>query len=242
MNAYGAWQLTAVVAASVITLAALARGRLLGSRALLAVLVAGVGGLIGARLLKVAFHLAEAREDSSLVWSLDFRGLDMAGVVLGGALAGGLLASWMKLPMARLAKAAVPGLAVGMAVSKVGCWVARCCFGSVYEGLGAVPVERFSDAHLAQIGAGVVSPFGSPKPVFPVQLLEILIPLAALVFWLRFKREPLAFLAAYGVLKAGVTFLRFPDAAGNPPIVHLALYFAPVAMLILASARPSADS
>lgn len=161
----------------------------------------------------------------------------MAGVVLGGALVGGLFATWMKLPIARLAHAAVPGLAVGMFLSKVGCRVAGCCFGSVYEGLGAVPVERFSDAHLAQIGAGVVSPFGSPRPVFPVQLLEILIPIVALAVWLRFKREPLVFLAAYGVLKAAVTFLRFPDAAGSPPVIHLALYLAPAAILVLGTPR-----
>lgn len=237
MNAYGAWQLTAVVAASVITLAALARGRLLGGRTLLAVLVAVVGGLIGARLLKVAFHLADAREDASLIWSLDFRGLDMAGVALGGAFAGGLVALLMRLPIDRLAKCAVPGLAVGMSVSKVGCWVAGCCFGGVYEGPGAVPVERFSDAHLAQIGAGVVSPFGSPRPVFPVQLLEIVIPLVALAVWLKLKREPLVFLAAYGVLKAAVTFLRFPDAAGSPPIVHLAFYMTPLVILVWTSTK-----
>ncbi len=237
MNAYGAWQLSAVLAASVITLAALARGRLLTSRSVLAASLAVVSGLLGARLLKVAFHLAEASEDPALIWSMDFRGLDMAGVVLGGALAGWLLAALLHLPMARLGNAAVPGLAVGMSLSKVGCWVAGCCFGRVYEGLGAVKVAPFSDAHLAEIGAGVASPFGAPRSVFPVQVVEILIPLVALALWFQFNREPskgpLMFLAVYGVLKALVTFLRFPDAAGDPPLLHLTLYLTPLAIFVL---------
>ena len=169
--------------------------------------------------------------------------MDLAGVGQGGPLAGGLLVVLLPLPWARLANAAIPGLAVGMSLSKVGCWVAGCCFGRGYEGLGAVAVERFSDAHLAEIGAGVVSPFGTPRTMFPVQLLEVTIPLVALAFWMRFKGEaprgPLVFLAAYGVLKALATLFRFPDAAGDPPLVHLALYLTPVAALVWVAASTS---
>lgn len=236
MNAYGAWQLAAIGAASAITLAALAAGRLLGFRSLLAVALAAVGGFVGARLMKVVFHLSEAREDPSLIWSLDLRGLDMVGVVLGGLLVGIGVGRLMRLPIGQLAVAAVPGIAVGMSLSKVGCWVAGCCFGRVYDGVGAVTVDRYSDAHLAQIGAGLASPFGEPRSVLPVQLIEIAIPLVALVFSFVVLRErtrlPLAFLASYGVLKALATLLRFPDAAGAPPLMHLGLYLAPLGVLL----------
>lgn len=236
MNTYGVWQSIAVLAASGVTLAALALGRQLNWRSVLAVVVALMGGLVGARLLKVAFHWSEAVEDFSLVWALDFRGLDLAGVVLGGLLAGNLAAGLLKLPRAELARAAVPGLAIGMSLSKVGCWAAGCCFGKVYAGVGAINVAKFSDAHLAQIGAGQASPFGAPLAVFPVQMVEVFIPLAALAWWLVRDRgrKPLEFLAVYGVLKAVATLYRFPDAAGDPPLMHLALYISPLAWLTFA--------
>lgn len=237
MNTYGVWQSIAVVAASGVTLAALALGRQLNWRSVLAVVVALMGGLVGARLLKVAFDWSEAVEDPSLIWTLDFRGLDLAGVVLGGLLAGSLTAGLLKLPRAELARAAVPGLAIGMSLSKVGCWAAGCCFGKVYAGVGAVSVAKFSDAHLAQIGAGLASPFGAPLAVFPIQLIEVFIPMATLAWWLVRDRgrQPLEFLAVYGVLKALATLYRFPDAAGDPPLMHLALYFSPVTWLTFAS-------
>lgn len=237
MNTYGVWQSIAVVAASGVTLAALALGRQLNGRSALALVVAVMGGLVGARLLKVAFDWSEAVEDPSLIWTLDFRGLDLAGVVLGGLLAGSLTAGLLKLPRAELARAAVPGLAIGISLSKVGCWVAGCCFGKGYGGAGAVSVAKFSDAHLAQIGAGLASPFGAPLTVFPVQMVEVFVPLAALAWWLVRDRgrQPLEFLAVYGVLKALATLYRFPDAAGDPPLVHLALYLSPLAWLTFAS-------
>ena len=236
MNAYGAWQVTAVLVASGITLVALNRGRLLEWRTGLVVFLATLGGLLGARFLKVAFHLSEARDNPALLWALDFRGLDMAGMILGVSIVGAGASLLLNLPIAPLANAAVPGLAAGMSLSKVGCWSAGCCFGKVYEGIGAVEVARFSDAHTAQVLADLVSPLGAPLPLFPVQTLEILIPIVAwggsLVFMRGQGRGILVFLATYGVLKTMVTFLRFPDAAGDPPLVHLLLYLMPLGILV----------
>ena len=235
MNTYSAWQSIAVVAASGITLAALARARQLNGRSLLALSVALIGGLVGARLLKVAFHWSEAVEDPSLIWTLDFRGLDLAGVVLGGLLAGSLAVRLLKLPRAELARAAVPGLAIGMSLSKVGCWAAGCCFGKVYGGPLSIGVAKFSDAHLAQIGSGSASAFGTPLNIFPVQAVEVTIPMLALALWFVLskggERHPLVFLAAYGVLKALATLARFPDAAGDPPLLHFFIYLTPVLIL-----------
>src|SRR4029078_9307527 len=84
-----------------------------------------IGGLVGAKILMFF------TEDNVQVFSLDF--LRSGGVYYGGFLGGfialALLIRWYKLPFWKVADAFSPGVALGQAFGRQGCFSAGCCWG-----------------------------------------------------------------------------------------------------------------
>ena len=88
------------------------------------------GALAGARLFHVAF------EDSSYYLSAMSRvlafwqgGFSLWGGAIGGLLAATGVARWMGAPGRRLLDLYAPSLLLGVALGRVGCFLAGCCFG-----------------------------------------------------------------------------------------------------------------
>lgn len=126
--------------------------------------VAGVvGGMIGAKLLWSLEHRGEA---PMLDLLLSRGGMSWFGGFTGGIAAGLLVMVWRRLPMLAILAAATPGLAVGQALGRVGCFLVGDDYGRP-----------------TQLPWGVAFPQGLPPtvvPVHPTQLYEAaaLVPLA----------------------------------------------------------------
>lgn len=105
-----------------------------------------------ARASFVLFH-GSAYEQSPLdifkVWE---GGLMLPGGLLGGALGASIFCRVKRLPWGRVADATAPGLALGLAVSRLGCWFAGCCYGRPSSLPWAVEINHIP-RHPAQIYA-----------------------------------------------------------------------------------------
>ncbi len=131
-----------------------------------------IGGLAGAKLLWVTEHAGEAPIAQLL---LSRGGMSWFGGFAGGVVAGLVLMRRDRLPITAVLAAATPGLAVGHAIGRIGCFMVGDDYG------------RPSDLPWA-----VAFPEGLPPttlPVHPTQLYEAaaLVPIAWLL--LRWRRE-----------------------------------------------------
>jgi phosphatidylglycerol:prolipoprotein diacylglycerol transferase len=161
-----------------------------------------VGGLVGSKIL---MYFVEP--DVQLL-SLDF--LRSGGVFYGG-LIGGLLAvvlcvHFYKLPFWKVADAFVPGLALGQAFGRQGCFSAGCCWGKPTDLPWGV---HFTELGHEYTGVPIVGPDGSDLHLHPTQLYESFIMFAVFgfLFWLhRRKKFNGQVLIAYGIIYSIVRF------------------------------------
>lgn len=87
------------------------------------------GGILGARIFYVIFHVAEfwgAWLDTFKIWQ---GGLMWQGGFLGGVVALILFVKRRKIPFLSLADIFAPAVALGQAVGRIGCLFAGCCYG-----------------------------------------------------------------------------------------------------------------
>jgi phosphatidylglycerol:prolipoprotein diacylglycerol transferase len=159
-----------------------------------------LAGLAGAKLMMFALNIGYYLKYPEVLFSIET--LLSAGVYYGGFLAALLFAfvyiRKQKLPWLKTVDALAPGLAVGHAIGRIGCFMAGCCWGSRCDRPWAVTFTS-QDAH---------DMFGTPLnvPLHPAQLYEA--ALTGLVAW--------ALLAAS----------RRPHAAGRILALYLLLYSA----------------
>ncbi|MEO8682170.1 MAG: prolipoprotein diacylglyceryl transferase [Vicinamibacterales bacterium] len=183
--------------------------------------MAGIfGGLAGAKLLWVAEHFGEAPLLSLL---LSRGGMSWFGGFAGGLLAGIVLMRIRRLPIVGVLAAATPGLAIGHAIGRIGCFLVGDDYGSP-----------------SNLPWAVAFPQGLPPtvvPVHPTQLYEAiaLLPIAyALVRWRRMERDDRFVLGAYllmaGLLRFAIEFVRVNErVVGVLTVAHLASLAAAIA-------------
>jgi phosphatidylglycerol---prolipoprotein diacylglyceryl transferase len=154
-----------------------------------------LGGLIGSKLLLMLAE-PEYGQDWRNLLSIDFlrSGGVWYGGFLGGLLTGVLLIRRYRLPFWKVLDAFAPGVAIGQAVGRQGCFAAGCCWGRPTD----VPwgVEFGEAAHaITGVPTGV--------HLHPTQLYESFAALVIflLLYWLhRRKRFDGQVIAAYAVL------------------------------------------
>lgn len=119
-----------------------------------------IGGLIGARALFVVMFWREFFAEAPVweVFMIYHGGLVFYGGVLGGVLAGLIYAHVKRLPVWRTADVIAPGVLLGYAFGRIGCFLNGCCYGRACELPWAV---RFPAEH--ETGG---------LPVHPTQLYE----------------------------------------------------------------------
>lgn len=192
--------------------------------------MAGVfGGLAGAKLLWVAEHLGEEPFVSLL---LSRGGMSWFGGLAGGLLAGIWLIHRRRLPLTAIMSAATPGLAVGHAIGRIGCFLV----GDDYGGPSDLPWA-------------VAFPAGLPPttvPVHPTQIYEALalVPLALMLIRWRRHGRPDEFVLALYLVSAGsvrflIEFVRVHERVIGPlTVAHLASLLAVVAGILLFRSSP----
>ncbi|MBX3205454.1 MAG: prolipoprotein diacylglyceryl transferase [Labilithrix sp.] len=188
--------------------------------------ITAVAAILGSRILYVATNPDEFKQAS------DFFALRRGGLVAYGGFLGGYLGSWLylrahKIRLMPWADVAVPSLASGLLITRIGCYLFGCDFGKrlpesapgALKKLGTFPhwtqgtLEGSEGApafarHLDIVGkhspAGdELMKMGHSYPVHPTQIYESLVGLAllALLLWQRKHqrfRGQIFFLFAFG--------------------------------------------
>ena len=194
--------------------------------------VAGVvGGMVGAKLLWSLEHRGEA---PALDLLLSRGGMSWFGGFAGGIAAGLFVTVWRRLPMQAVLAAATPGLAMGQAIGRVGCFLVGDDYGRP-----------------TQLPWGVAFPQGLPPTfvrVHPTQLYEAaaLVPLAWVLIRLRRRGRSDryvvgAYLTLAGSIRFLIEFIRVDvRVVGNLSVAHLASLAAVVLgiAMLLGARRP----
>jgi phosphatidylglycerol:prolipoprotein diacylglycerol transferase len=167
-----------------------------------------IGGLVGSKLLM--FFV----EDHVQVFSLDF--LRSGGVYWGGFLGGfaalALLIRFYRLPFWKVADAFAPGVALGQAFGRQGCFSAGCCWGKATTLPWGV---HFTELGHEYTGVPIYGPDGSDLYLHPTQLYESFFMLAvfAFLFWLHRKKKfngqiLIAYAIIYSIFRFSIEFIR----------------------------------
>lgn len=178
------------------------------------VIAALVGGIVGARIFYILGNLDEFRGN----WVQVLYFWDMAGLVFfGGLLLGGAaviaVIRWKGLPFNIIADAAGLSLALGLAVTRIGCFLNGCCYGKPSGLPWAVTFPSES---------GIYASMNIPStPIHPTQIYESLLDLALFIFLLLVRKKLkyqgevfYLFLFFYGMIRFFVEFFRFHDNPG----------------------------
>ncbi len=170
---------------------------------------AALAGLLGAKLLMIAFDWPDVQIFSLAFWQA-------AGVFQGGLILALLMAYFYlrrnKLPMLESCDAFAPGIAIGHAIGRLGCFAAGCCWGKTTTLPWAV---KFHNPD-----AWALTGVPLEMPLHPSQLYEAATEtlLFAFLYW-RFnkKHEPGQIIGLYLVLASIARFLieftRFHEQA-----------------------------
>lgn len=161
-----------------------------------------VGGLVGSKILMILV------EPGVQIFTLDFlrSGGVFYGGLLGGFLAVVILIRLYKLPFWKVADAFAPGVALGQAFGRQGCFSAGCCWGK--ETLLPWGVH-FTDLGHEYTGVPIYGPDRSDLFLHPTQLYESFIMLFVfgfLVYLHRKKKFDGQILIAYGIIYSIVRF------------------------------------
>lgn len=165
IRGYGATVLVGIVAGVGLTVW---RGRRLGIDPDL-ILTLGlwgfVPGIIGARLFYVIEYWPEFQRATLGQTLLEIVNLTKGGLVVYGAFLAGLLGFFVflrreKLPVGAMLDLVVPGMLLGLALGRVGCFMHGCCFGGVCDLPWAVRFPADSPPYLRQVQRGEIFVYG----------------------------------------------------------------------------------
>jgi phosphatidylglycerol:prolipoprotein diacylglycerol transferase len=219
--------------------------------------ITAVAAVVSSRLLYILTNLSEF-DSLGDVFSLREGGL----VAYGGFL-GGYLGSWAYLRLKRIrlmpwADVAVPSLASGLLITRIGCYLYGCDYGRpLGEGApgwlakigtfphwpeGTLPQGTGAPAWFEHVQSGLIPPDAAQSlPVHPTQIYESLVGGAILVLLLWYRRHQrfrgeifFLFTFAYGTARFLLELVRAdPERGAVPPSLpeHLLI---PASLLLLA--------
>jgi phosphatidylglycerol:prolipoprotein diacylglycerol transferase len=166
-----------------------------------------IAGLVGAKALLVAVEWTYFSRNPRDVFSIFQSGGVFYGGLLGGILVAAVLVRRYRLPGWSTADVLAPGVAIGQAIGRLGCFSAGCCWGKATTVPWAV---TFTDVYAArQVGTPL------DTPLHPSQLYESLGVFLVFLFllWLAPRKRfhgavTLAYVALYSTLRFGLEFWR----------------------------------
>jgi phosphatidylglycerol:prolipoprotein diacylglycerol transferase len=172
----------------------------------------------GARLLDMAEYRGEY---SSFAAALARNGSSIYGAFVTSFGVVGIVTWVLRVPLLRFVDGAAPALALGEAITRIGCFCAGCCYGTPWNGPWAVTFPPGSFAFYDLRARGMLeASASSTMPVHPVQLyataLMLLVTLG--LVW-RFARRAhdgevfALFLIAYGAERLLLAPLRMEALA-----------------------------
>lgn len=197
-------------------------------------LYAGIGCLIGAKLLYLivsvdVYWFPEKSLKENLSYWLAV--LTSGGLVFYGGLIGAVLGALrycvhFKIPVVKAFETAVPAIPLFHAFGRIGCFMAGCCYGIEYSGRFAVTFEK-----------AIAAPNG--VPLLPVQLIEavgniLLFVLLTALFLKNFPRLSLCglYLVCYAIMRFILEFFRGDAVRGKALALSTSQWFSAVAFAV----------
>jgi len=190
-----------------------------------------VGGILGARLWYVLMNLPDFLGRPLEIIRIDHGGLVFYGGFAGAVAAAALVCRVRHISPTAVADLVAPGLPLGHALGRIGCFLNGCCFGHPWDGAGGVtyapetgalgplfPIQLVASLmNLVLVGVLLLA---EPRLKHPGQLLALYVALYAFArFWVEFGRGD--YRLHVGLLTPGqlVCAVLFPVGA----VVFLAL-------------------
>lgn len=179
-------------------------------------ILAILAGIVGAKLLLVVNDWAFYRSHPRQIFSLTT--LQAGGVWSGGLIAAVLVAWWYihrhHIPVLKTCDVFAPGIALGHAIGRLGCFAAGCCWGKPTSLPWGV---TFTNPLASQL---VGTPLG--VPLHPTQLYEMAVELGNffLLAWVlrrkRFDGQVIGtYMFVYGFVRYFLEFLRDDPERGS---------------------------
>jgi phosphatidylglycerol---prolipoprotein diacylglyceryl transferase len=175
-----------------------------------------LAAIVGAKVMLIVNDFSWYSEHPGEIFSLST--LQAGGVFYGGLLAALAVSVWYirrnHMPWLRTADAFAPGLALGHAIGRLGCFAAGCCYGKPTTGWWGVV---FTSPVASRVS-------GTPLnvPLYPTQLLESVVELANffVLAWLirhkKFEGQVIGtYLFLYGIARYLMEFLRGDPDRGS---------------------------
>lgn len=221
VGAYSTFMVLAWLAAVVVGTAMAARLGIPARRALFVYLAALLAAVAGGRVMHVLIVATASVDDGVRLWTPTFQGFSLYGALLLGPVTALLAARLTRVPLWRLGDSAVPALAVGIALMRVGCFLRGCCYGLPTDAPWGVTFPAGSPAWAQQMVSGATGILGGMMgevlPVHPTQLYEMAAALAlgALGLWIVY-RTSLPDGSAFLICSALFTVFRFADSFLRP--------------------------
>ena len=173
-------------------------------------------GIVGAKVLYIINDWGHYSANPREIFSVDT--LQAGGVFSGGLLAAFIAAAWYArqhhMPALGTCDAFSPGLALGHAIGRIGCFAAGCCYGKETHHWWGVTFTN-------QVAHDIT---GTPLnvPLEPTQLFEFAVELGNffLLMWLLKRRKFDgqifgAFMFIYGIARFFLEFLRDDPGRGS---------------------------
>ncbi len=136
-----------------------------------------VFGFLGSKILHILTVFPDFLEDPLGVLKASItQGFVVYGASIAGILTIVVYCRKHKKDMWRYLDLAMPGLALGQAIGRIGCFLAGCCYGIRYDGVCAV---HFPSGSSAPAGVGL----------FPVQLVSVIANLLLMAILLVFLKK-----------------------------------------------------
>jgi phosphatidylglycerol:prolipoprotein diacylglycerol transferase len=178
-----------------------------------------LAGILGAKILYIILDWRSGHiYGQNLREIFTFDTLQAGGVFSGGLVAAFIVAWWFlrkhRMPALATCDAFAPGLAMGHAIGRLGCFAAGCCYGKGTDHFWGV---TFTNPLAAQL---VGTPLG--HALEPTQLFESAVELGIffLLTWM-FKRKNFdgqvfgAYLFLYGIARFFLEFIRGDPGRGS---------------------------
>lgn len=176
-----------------------------------------LAGILGSKILYILLDWKTYAENPKEIFSLAT--LQAGGVFSGGLIGAFVVAWWFlrkyKMPALATCDAFAPGLAMGHAIGRLGCFSAGCCYGKPTTHFWGVTFT----SKIAEANAG--TPLG--RPLEPTQLIESAAELIifGILTWM-FARKKFdgqifgAYMFLYGIARFLIEFLRDDPGRGGP--------------------------
>jgi len=176
-----------------------------------------ISGVVGSRLLYVAFHIDEYRSflDVFALWQ---GGATLYGGFLFAIVAGYIFSQKKRLAFLVLGDIISPALALGIALTRVGCFLSGCCYGK--QTTLACGVTFPPDSPAGVYERGIAAAAGAESvALHPSQLYDSLLAFVTFILLIalqkRLTRKGMTFglmLFCYGISRFAVDFTRYYEA------------------------------